>query len=59
MITLEIVRLISRLLFWPIGLVLLGGTALIEFLSGDNDWQKWISFNAPVLKIMGLRRFVP
>jgi hypothetical protein len=47
---------ILRLLFWPVGLAMLAGTALVELMDEKTDWEYWRDHNAFVLRIMWLRR---
>jgi hypothetical protein len=45
-----------RLLFWPIGAILLGGTAVYEFICQFPNWDYWRRYNADILYIMWLKR---
>jgi hypothetical protein len=49
-----ILRFVLRVLFWPIGLILLGGTACLELMSTHRSWTYWREYNHGVLVAMGL-----
>lgn len=50
------IRVLLRLLFWPIGLAMLAGTAAIEAMANTPDWDDWKDWNGKVLEAMWLQK---
>lgn len=46
----------ARIVFFPLGVVLLAGTAILELIA-DADWDSWRRYNRTILKATGLDNF--
>lgn len=57
----QFIRFILQVLFLPMALLLLGSTAILEFISRTPDWVYWYDFNRGVIdmlpfKVRGVRK---
>ena len=48
----EILKFLFRIVFTPIALMMIGGTAFLEFMSRKSDWEYWRDYNRAVFEML-------